>query len=121
MTDRCPDDEHPAACLTVTCTACETQLPARQIERLVRQWTDTLNAQSGCPDCGVHAACGEIVRERDLLRSIVAKFKALEAKQTAVERMVDASSLVPLGVPDNLPEFSPAEAALFDAVTAEGT
>lgn len=32
---------------------------------------DLMNAEYGCPDCGVHHACGEIVAERDRLRAIV--------------------------------------------------
>lgn len=33
---------------------------------------DLMNAEYGCPDCGVHRACGQIVAERDQLRAIVA-------------------------------------------------
>jgi hypothetical protein len=31
--------------------------------------------EHGCPDCGVHHACGEIVTERDRLRAAVARYK----------------------------------------------
>ena len=35
-----------------------------------------LNVQYGCPDCGVHHACGEIVAERDRLRAVVQAARA---------------------------------------------
>jgi hypothetical protein len=32
---------------------------------------DMMNIEYGCPDCGVHHACGEVVAERDRLRAVV--------------------------------------------------
>lgn len=46
-----------------------------------RKLVDDLNAEHGCPDCGVHHACAVIVAERDVLRSLVAKLMKGEVTQ----------------------------------------
>jgi hypothetical protein len=53
------------------------RLRARLHELMARDVdvVDLMNVEYGCPDCGVHHACGEIVAERDRLRAAVARYK----------------------------------------------
>lgn len=37
---------------------------------------DLMNTEYGCPDCGVHHACGQVVAERDRLRGVVEAARA---------------------------------------------
>ena len=52
-------------------TAEREQFRAKLHELMARDAdaVDLMNAEYGCPDCGVHHACGEIVAERDRLRA----------------------------------------------------
>jgi hypothetical protein len=49
------------------------QLRARLHELMARDVdaVDLMNIEYGCPDCGVHHACGKVVAERDRLRAVV--------------------------------------------------
>jgi hypothetical protein len=82
---------------TGTCTACGTPLPARQVERLLRQWTDT------------------IVAENTLLRSLV---RALTAG--AGLRRPDHDTTAIRADHAYAFDLTPDEAALFDAINEEG-
>jgi hypothetical protein len=42
-----------------------------EILRAGAERIDSMSVQYGCPDCGVHHACNEIVAERDQLRALV--------------------------------------------------
>jgi hypothetical protein len=52
---------------------------------------DMMNADYGCPDCGVHHACGEVVAERDRLRAVVDA--ALEVVRPMADSACDADVL----------------------------
>jgi hypothetical protein len=83
---------------TGACTACGTPLPARQVERLLRQRTDT------------------IVAERDLLRSLV---RALTAG--AGLRRPDHDTTAIRADHAYAFDLTPEQAALFDVITREET
>lgn len=57
------------------------ELMARDVDAV-----DLMNVEHGCPECGVHHACGEIVAERDRLRAVVDAARDVVATWRVLER-----------------------------------
>lgn len=64
---------------------------AELIDQVERETGDQLNASTGCPDCGVHATCGQIVAERDQLKAALASLDTSD-EQALLTSFLEAHS-----------------------------